>query len=323
MSGPGAPELSVVLATTGPEVVAAPLEAYRAQTVADRIELIVVAPPGELARFEALGGPEVRLVPAPEPFQLASARAAGALAASAPWLFVGETHSYPEPHLAERLLAAAGTQREAWPAEPAIDCFVPTIVNVNPTGAISAASLLIDYGAWGPGHAGTVARPPIYNALFRRAVVVANPRLIAAMAPADDTSFPVPNDGRHRAVMVPEASIAHLNVVRFGDFVRSKCWLGMAVGDARGRRWGWPRRLLYAAAAPAIAAVLLRRYLADLRVVRAHVELPGGIVPLLLAGAAARAAGEAVGYLGWKPEAVDRQLERLEIHKRDFVPGWH
>jgi hypothetical protein len=321
MSAGGGPELSVVLATTGPEVVARPLEAYRAQTVADRIEMVVVAPPAELARFEARSGSglEVRLVAAPEPFQLASARAAGALAASAPWLFVGETHSYPEPRLAERLLAAAEAQREA---EPAIDCFVPTIVNVNPSGAISVASLLIDYGAWGPGHTGAVARPPIYNALFRRAVVAANPRLVAAMAPADDTSFPVPIDGRHRAVMVPEASIAHLNVVRFGDLVRSKCWLGMAVGDARGRRWGWPRRLLYAAAAPAIAAVLLRRYLADLRIVRAHVELPGGIVPLLLVGAAARAAGEAIGYLGWKREAVDRRLERLEIHKRDFVPGW-
>ena len=58
------------------------------------------------------------------------------------------------------------------------------------------------------------------------------------------------------------------------------------------------------------------------RVVGGSVELPAGVRPLLVAGAVARAAGEAVGYVGLTPPTIDQRLERLEIHKRDFVPGW-
>ena len=322
MSGGAAAEISVVLATSDRGVVLEPLEHYRRQTVAERIEVILVAPPDELAKIDPAAYPELhalRLVEAPAPFGLAAARARGALAGSAPWVFVGETHSFADPRLAERLLEAVARA----PAGARPHGLVPAIYNVNPSGAISWASFLVDYGAWGPGHSGAVTYAPIYNALFERAMLERlGDELVPAMSPHDDSVFPMPIDGSHRALFVPEARIGHLNIVRFGDLARTKCWLGMAIGDSRAQRWSWPRRLAYAAAAPAIAAVLLVRYGRVYRVARRQQALPPGIAPLLALGAAVRVAGETIGYLGMMPGSVEGKLERLEIHKVDFVPGW-
>ena len=56
---------------------------------------------------------------------LPEARAAGVRAASAPIVFIGETHSYPQPGWAEALLTAF---EGPWAA------VVPAIGNANPNG---------------------------------------------------------------------------------------------------------------------------------------------------------------------------------------------
>jgi hypothetical protein len=201
---------------------------------------------------------------------------------------------------------------------------VPCIFNVNPSGAVSWASFLIDYGAWGPGHtSGAPIAPPIYNGVFERAMLEQlGADLPRALSPHDDAVAPMPAGRGHRALFTPQARVGHLNVVRLADFLRSKYLLGTAVGDARARRWGLPRRLAYAAAAPLIAAVLLGRYLPEHRRARRQDRLPAAVVPLLVAGALVRAAGETVGYLGWSSSSLHARLEHLEIHKADYVPGW-
>jgi hypothetical protein len=315
--------VSVVLATSSAEAVRRSLAAYRAQSWARRVEVVVVAPAGELAVIAAEGAPELaRLLPvaAEEPFELAPARALGIESAGAPWVFVGETHSFPAPTLFERLFAAL--ERLPRPEPP--HCLIPTLDNANPSGASSWASLLIDYGAWGPGHAeGASMPPPIYNALFDRSRLVrGRAELVRALSPHDETLFPLGAGHAARSRFVPEATIDHLNVDRLGDLLRTKRWLGLAIGANRARRWGWGRRLAYAAAAPLIAVVLLRRYLAATRIVGAARKLPRGIAPRLALGAVWRAAGEAQAYVGLEPDGVEARLQHLEIHKADFVAGW-
>jgi len=325
-------EISVVLATATLDVVRQAFDCYRSQTAAGEVELVLVAPRAELERFDAHSSPPLgalRLVVAEEPFALATARAQGVLAASAPWVFIGETHSFAEPSLIERLLAAI-VQSPAGARPPA---FVPCIFNVNPTGAVSCASLLVDYGAWGPGHAaGDLLPPPIYNGVFERAQLVRlGAELPKALSPHDDSVMPLPAEPEYRAPFVPQARIGHLNIVRFGDFVRSKSQLGLAVAEARARRWRLGRRLAYAAAAPLIAVVLFGRYLRHYRVARSEERLPAGTLPLLVVGAVARAAAEALGYLGcapspiwgWSSAELHARLEHLEIYKADYVPGWN
>lgn len=322
-SGPAAPALSVVLATDSAKAVRRTLADYRAQTAAGRVEVVVVAPEGELAAVALGGAPELAslaCVAAETPFDLAGARAQGVLASTAPWVFVGETHSFPAPTMIERLLASIdGRSKESVP-----HCLVPTIDNVNPSGATSWASFLIDYGAWAPGHAsGDAIHPPIYNALFDRATLVERGAdLVRALSPHDDEIFPLPSGPAYVARMAPEATIGHLNVDRLADLVRSKRWLGLKIGEARASRWSRARSFAYAAAAPLIAALLFSRYLAVLRTVRSARRLPPGIVSRLALGAVVRAAGEAQGYLGAAPAWVDERLQHLEIHKADFVAGW-
>jgi hypothetical protein len=320
-----AAEVSVVLATSAADVVRSPLDAYRRQSVADRVEVLLVAPPSVLAELADLTAPELhslRPIAVSEPFDLARARAVGALAASAPWVFIGETHSFAEPTLIEHLLAAS-RDRGKGADGPSVHGFVPAIYNVNPSGAVSWASFLIDYGAWAPGHRGVVPQPPIYNALVARAELERPlEELTRAMMPYDESASPLDPRRGQRALAVPAARIGHLNVVRISDFALSKHWAGLAVGDLRRRRWRWPRRLAYAAAAPAVAVVLFGRYLAGWRIARRAGPLPFGVVPLFLLGAATRAVGETIGYLGLTPAVNDRRLERLEIRKVDLVAGW-
>jgi hypothetical protein len=313
-----------VLATSAARTVRRTLADYRTQTVARRIEVVLVAPPEELARIAPAGAPELaRLVrvPAEEPFDLPRERARGILAASAPWVFVGETHSFPLPGMVERLLVDTAESEQDGARPP---CLMPLVGNANPSGAASWASLLIDYGAWGPGHGELDGvRPPIYNALFDRAAVVRRgSELARALSPHDDSLFPLPTGPDTRARFVPAAEILHLNVERFRDFVFTKYWSGLANGSARAARWRWPRRLAYAAAAPLIAALLCSRYLAATRIVRRARRLPRGVAPWLLLGAVVRAAGEARAYLGFAPPGVEERVQHFEIHKADFVAGW-
>ena len=318
-TGPAA--VSVVLATSSAQAVRRTLGDYRAQSVAARLEVVLVAPSAELARIAPEGASELaRLVrvAADEPFELPAARARGILAASAPWVFVGETHSFPLPAMMERLLAAAAETA----AGERPRCLMPVIGNANPSGAASWASLLIDYGAWGPGSAESdPVRPPIYNALLDRAEVVRRGAdLVHALTPHDESVFPLPPGAPSR--FVPAAEILHLNIERWRDFAASKRSSGLANGASRAGRWRWPRRLAYAAAAPLIAALLFSRYLAATRRVRRARPLPAGIAPWLVLGAVARAAGEAQGYLGAAPAKIESRVEHYEIFKADFVAGW-
>lgn len=317
------PEISVVLATSSLRAARQAIEAFHGQTAAGRIELLVVAPRAELDQIDFDAARELgalRAVESESPFELAPARARGVLTASAPWVFIGETHSFADPTLIARLLAAiAETAAGSLP-----QAFVACIYNVNPSGAVSWASFLIDYGAWGPGlAAGTLVSPPIYNGLFQRSMLeLHGADLRRALLPHDDAVPPMPAGRGYRAIFTPAARIGHLNVVRLSDFARSKCQLGMAVGEARGRRWGWPRRLAYAAASPLIAVVLFSRYLPVYQRARREDPMPAGVLPLLGLGALVRAAGEAVGYLGWSPASLHARIEHLEVFKIDYVPGW-
>ena len=96
---------------------------------------------------------------------LSRARAAGVRAASAPIVFVGETHCFPEPDMCSRLLAGFTDEQCA--------AVVPAIVNANPKTALSWASYLTDYGGWGPGRiSGRLEQPLKYNGAYRRDVLL-------------------------------------------------------------------------------------------------------------------------------------------------------
>src|SRR5205823_7233256 len=109
------PALSVILPTDSYATIQPVLERLRRQTIAPRIEVVLVGNRANLATapmYQEFA--HVRVVEVAVPFSLGAARVAGTRAATAPFVFIGETHSYLYPDAAEKLIAAA--KAEPWTA---------------------------------------------------------------------------------------------------------------------------------------------------------------------------------------------------------------
>ena len=302
------PEMSIVLPTDTYATIRPVIECLCRQTVRDRIELVLVAPPGAvdaaLAYRDDFAG--IRIVEDPVA-DLAPARAAGVHAASAEWVFIGETHTYPQPGWAEALLTAFNGP---WAA------VVPAIGNANPKGAASWASYLFDYGAWGPNrHSGEIADPLIYNTAYRREVLLSlGDSLPAALDPSEEALWPLLMSLGHRAALASDARILHLNVGTFRTLIREKFCVGVVVGTHRSARWSPLRRLLYFVASPLIPIVLFGRVLRGARHWPSD-TLPTSTIPGVLIAALAKTAGEIIGYAGVKLPAAAARLQDIEIRK--------
>lgn len=304
--------MAVVLATDTYETVRPVIRRLREQTVKDRLEVVIVAPlpPGSLDTHhqELEGFAAVRLVPVALSAGLAAARALGIRAATAPVVFIGETHTYPQPDWAAALLDAF---EGPWAT------VVPTITNANPNGAVSWAAYVSDYGRWGEGRAqGEIPEALIYNAAYRRQVLLElGGGLEAALDAYSEALWPALHRHGHRAYFEPGARIAHLNVGRLGPYLHERLLAGFILGSLRAARWPWWRRLLYILASPLIALVLVARLREPMRRIRRTQRLPLGTVPMIVAGAVLRAFGEAVAYAGAAPSSADARMTEIELHK--------
>ena len=304
------PLLSVVLATDVYETIRPVIAALRRQDSPHTIEPVIVLPGGAAASVRAeeltpFAGAQI--VPIDVPFQLASARAAGVRAATAPVVFIGETHTYPQPGWAESLLAAFGD---------AFAAVVPGIDNANPNGPVSWAAYLFDYGPWGSSRApGEMRDPLMYNTAYRRSILLAlEGDLSRVLDPSEEEMWPQLHAAGHRAIFAPAARILHLNVGHARAFLVEKFCAGAAIGMRRAARWPWQRRLIYIVASPLIPVVLFARVLPAARRV-GLAKLPAATIPALVVAGIAKAAGELVGYLGIKAPALDARLQEIEVNK--------
>ncbi len=309
-----APLLSVVLATDTFDTIRPVLAALRRQRCPERIEPVVVLPATEVTtvRREELGAfaePQIVSIDAVRP--LSAARAAGVHAATAPIVFIGETHTYPQPGWVDALLAAF---EDPW------SVVVPAIGNANPTGPVSWASYVFDYGAWDRKRPpGEMSDPLIYNTAYRRMTLLTlGTELPKALDPAEEAMWPELKAAGHRAVFAPDAYILHLNVNRLNWLLLEKLCAGGVVGIRRASRWGWRRRILYIVASPLIPIVLVGRLLPALGRLGLR-RLPFGTLPILVLIAIAKALGELVGYAGLRPPWMHEVLADTEIRKVDYA----
>jgi hypothetical protein len=301
-----------VLATDAYETIRPVLSALRRQPCAREIEPIIVLLGGAttVVRPENLSSfPHAQVIRSVN--DLPEARAVGIRAASAPIVFIGETHAYPQPGWAEALLTAF---EGPWAA------VVPAIGNANPTGAPSWASYLFDYGMWGPNrHSGEISDPLIYNTAYRREVLLSlGDSLPVALDPSEETLWPWLWTQGHRAAFSSDARILHLNVGRLSTLVREKFCVGMVLGMHRSARWSPLRRLLYFMASPLIPFVLFVRVLRGARHWPSG-RLPAGAIAGVLIAAVAKTAGEIAGYAGVKMPTAAATLHDIEIRKVQYA----
>ncbi len=302
--------MSIILATDSYETIRPVVRRLVRQTVRDQLEIVLISPPeGSIQpdHPELQGFAGVRVLSVESLYPLAAARTAGVRAATAPLVFIGETHTYPHPDWAAALLEA---HRPPWVA------IAPGFDNANPRGALSWAIFLLDYGAWL--HAlpsGEVAVVPTHNVALERAVLLElGTDLEKALGHGDQLAIRFRAAG-HRSYFEAAAKIEHLNVNRLAPWMGERFLGGLLVGGRRAERWSALRRLLYFCGSPLIPVVLLLRVHRAVRALRASERLPTGTVPALVVGALVSAVGEMLGYARGAGPVAKRQMMEYEVHK--------
>jgi Glycosyl transferase family 2 len=257
-----APRLSFILATDTGQTVSRVIDSLRQQTVRDAIEVVLIAPSTDAVRNVLAHRDEFAGMPVVENpvTDLAQARAAGVRAATAPIIFIGETHSYPHPELAEMLLKAF---HGPWAVA------IPAFQNANPSGPLSWANFFSDYGYWAEGRAaGEIAEVPLHDAAIRRSVLLElGDRLPLALGFGDEIYLAI-RSGGHRTYYEPAARIEHAHITQPTAWLFERFLLGLLTASYRAQRWSVSRRLAYVAGSPLIPLVLFRRMLPAIRRMR-------------------------------------------------------
>ena len=308
------PQISVVLVTDHFRTIRRVVARLREQTVRERVELVIAGPSRAALEIEdgALDGfAAVRVVETGSIHPMAGARAAGVRAASAPVLFLGETHSFAHPEFAESLIRAHQGPDEV---------VVPGLGNANPESALSWAGFLMDYGPWAyvlP--AGDIGWGPTWNVAYKRNALLAFDESLETMLCAGDAMASAFRASGHRYRLEPAARLDHANVTGLRSWINERYLTGLLIASNRKARWPRSRRLLYIVASPLIPAVVLSRMTRPVRLLWGAGALPRGTIPALLAAVVIRTIGEVVGYAVGAGATAEPRMEHYELHKLKYT----
>lgn len=261
------------------------------QTMRARIEVLVVSPDAsglderELGSFGAFQFIDL------DPIRTCGdALAAGVRAATGPFVTYAEEHSGFDERWVERLMAAHAR---------GYDAVGFAMENANPATLTSWAHL---YGQFGPvvapvasGESESLAG---HHASYRRCVLLEYGALLPT-ALEDEAALVLDLRARGtRLYIAGDAVSRHVNISRFGAYVRMDYLGQRSFASARATIGRWPpwKRFAYAAAAPLIPLIRLRRVVGHIRRTERPHLMPRLLVPISCAMTAG-AWGEMLGYL--------------------------
>ena len=313
MSG-NSPEMSVVIVTPDRyETIRKTVEHLRAQTVKDRLELVIVAPSAaQLALDDSALKDffQFRVVAVGEISSIARAHAAGIRQASAPVVVLSEDHSFPEPGWAAALIER---HRQPWAVVG------PVVRNANPDSLMSWADFLLGYGTWlEPTPAGEINYLPGHNSSYKRALLLDYDRELEAMLEAEFVLHGDLQAKGHRLYLEPAAKTAHLNFARLVPWVPYLVHAGRVFAAARARPWSVLRRLLYAGGAPLLPLVRLWRIRSEIRRPGRPAALWPRVLPALVVGLTLDTVGQVLGYALGAGNA-SQKLFYFEFHRDRYL----
>jgi glycosyltransferase involved in cell wall biosynthesis len=310
MSGFNSPQMSVVIVTPDDyESIRQTIRYLRDQTVRDRLELIIVAASAETFEVELLELKDFfryRVIGVGNIGSIASANAAGLREATAPVVAFVEEHSYPDPEWAKALIKA---HQQPWAAVG------PVMRNANPERLTSWADFLISYGRWvEPALAGVIDHLPGHNSSYKRQILLDYGAMLEGMLEAESVLHWDLGAKHYQLYLEPAAKTSHLNFERLSSWVSAQFHSGRLFAMTRAKRWSLLRRLFYIGGTPLIPMVRLWRILRQLHHSRNQRHLLPWILPALIFGLAANAAGEMTGHL-FGSGIVREKLRDLEFHR--------
>ena len=311
------PLLSVVLITPDAfETIGCTVRHLAAQTIANRLELLVAAPASAQVEIparavSALAG--CRLVPIDHWTTLSAAKAAAVRVATAPVIAFAEDHSFPEPEWAAALVAAHARGFSAVGAQ---------MLNANPGSLLSWAAMFLHFGAAVQPAEGQEVRytSASHNTSYSRDALLALgdrlPRLMQAELFLQDAL----RERGLRLYSEPGARTRHVNVTHLRPWLLHGAVGGRMYGALRMELEGWPlhRRLLYIAGSPLIPLLRFGRAMHDIRRTSHRRALLPGVLPAVAAGLVANALGEVSGYLFGIGDS-ERRYSGFEVRRWDLV----
>jgi hypothetical protein len=305
--------MAVIIGADHYETIRRTIRHVQAQSVRDRLELIIVTPRAGalgLDRADVAAFASVRVIEVPTIIPLALALAAGVREARAPIVAFAESHAYPGPGWAEALIRA---HAEPWAG------VAPVLGNANPDSLTSWANLFLDYGACvEPIVVGPVEYLPGHNSSYKRDLVMEYDAELEAMMEAEILLHWALRARGYQLYLDPTIRTFHLNVTRLGSWLPERFYTGRRFAATRALGWSLARRVLYALGSPLIPLVRLPRVLRQIRGSTRRRDLLPGVVAPLAVGLVASALGEMVGYALGVGDATAR-LAEMELHKVDHV----
>lgn len=285
------------------------------QTVRQYLEILIVCPSeGELGlEPDALTCFACYKVVEIGPFRaLHQPRVAAIRNAGAPVIAFTEDHCFPAPDWAEALLRA---HEGPWAAVG------PVLGLANPQLKVAWVSYFMQYGEWVD--TGLVQSHESEDVAGHNSSY----KVEAMLEYGDDLDrimvfeTVLHEDLRARGkklYVAADARAWHVFITRFKPFCIEHVYIGRLLASTRRRRWGLPRRLLYIFGSPLIPLVRFVRIVGMVRRNGWAGQLLPGMLPSLLAGLAASAWGEFLGYVAGAGNADEGSVD-LDMNRWRYI----
>jgi GT2 family glycosyltransferase len=262
------------------------LEALRTEVDRPDRELILVESSGRLPADELeRRWPWATVIALPTRTLPGSARNLAVARARGELIAFTDADAVPEPGWLDEL------ERQL---RPGIDVVAGGIVNGTPESAIGTSGFLLEFADWLPERDGSPRHGATCNLLVRREALERNGGFPSDLWPGEDTVFTFRLGEQGRLTFAPAARVRHLNRTGLADYLRHQARLGLSFSEVC-RRTEFPNRQ-YARLPLAPLTGVVRVFRLWRRLARWR-QLPktSGLLPLVLAGATAWAAGLTAG----------------------------